>query len=498
MISRLNLNLIAILDKTTQISHERFYRVIFHSTLECFSNLYLFWDKLNTMKNNTLLKLLFKIAGAPTPTQLIRNHQSLQNNELQKNNVLLFSLNDGSFSEQIHSALLESGIVVRLDTSSTINALVLNVCGLKNLSDFNTLYRVASKSVTKLNKNARIVIISDAGETLHSVTTTTEQSTNVLEASIIPALEGFMRSLSKEVGHLGTTVNLIHVKKEGIKRMPNVLRFVLSKRSAFISGQTLTITHHKKNASPTTYNAPLSGKRMIVTGAGRGIGLAITNALAREGAQVIGIDMPNNPSLHAQMAQAGGLALELDITDNNATKTLCDFLHSNTGAVNGIIHNAGITRDKTIKNMSDSQWQSVLNVNLIAPVTLTQALLDQNLILNGGRIIGLSSISGIAGNAGQTNYALTKGGLAGYVAGLADELANKGITANTIAPGFIETEMTAKIPFMVRTVGRLFNALKQGGLPEDVAELVVFLASANSAGITGHNIRVCGHNLLGK
>lgn len=427
---------------------------------------------------------LLKFFGFTPPMSLARTRQQLKEADCASLTARVYThTKDTTF---IHSALHDAGVRVITDAHEHSSALIVDASGLNTPSDFNTLYTAIHNGVGALQHNARILIVSDAPH--HSA----------FHSSILPALEGFMRSLSKEVGRFGTTVNLIHADNTALPRMAGVLRFLLSTRSAFISAQTFCLSERVQDDACAVYTAPLAGKTMVVTGAGRGIGLAIATALAREGAMVIGVDVPNTPSLQAQMKQLGGLALELDITADDATKQLCAFLHSHTGAVNGIIHNAGITRDKTLKYMSESQWQSVLDVNLNAPIKLTQALLAQNLILNGGRIMGLSSISGIAGNAGQTHYALTKGGLAGYINGLANELASKGITANTIAPGFIETDMTARIPFMVRTIGRRFNALKQGGLPEDVAELAVFLASANSAGITGHNIRVCGHNLLGK
>lgn len=447
-----------------------------------------------TRLHNTLLKL----ARITPPTPLVRRSTVSYDDNLNDTSVAVFHLASPSTIEPHIKDVLKGAATHRLSRSNSntppnapFQALLLNVCELKHTDDLMALHAITHPLIGHLRPNGRIVILSNACDTQNNLSP-------LPQASIIPALEGFMRSLSKEVGRLGTTVNLIHIKKNAVGQMPDVLRFLLSERSAFISAQTFTITQKIKDAPPHTHPALLAGKRIIVTGAARGIGLAIATALTREGAQVIGIDMPNTPSLKAQMTQLNGLALELDITTDDATKQLCDFLHSHTGAVNGIIHNAGITRDKTLKYMSEAQWQSVLDVNFVAPIKLTQALLDQNMILKGGRIMGLSSISGIAGNAGQTNYALTKGGLAGYMQGLSQELAQRGITANSIAPGFIETEMTAQIPFMVRTIGRRFNALKQGGLPEDVAELVVFLASAHSAGITGHNIRVCGHNLLGK
>lgn len=448
------------------------------------------------MNHKHIQHTLMKRLGIAPPTPLNRTNRPLTSNELNELTAEVLSIKNTSFYPKMTSTLKRFGANIlnpeASDTSQSSkvqsNALIVDATHLNNPSDFDVLYRATHQHIKQLAPCSRILIFIDGHQ----------NSTHAFQKAIKPALEGFIRSLSKEVGALGTTANLICIAPEEETRFSETLYFLLSKRSAFISAQTFTVTQCVKDGVPLANNTPLAGKRFIVTGAARGIGFAIASALSREGAQVIGIDVPNTSSLHEHMGQINGLALELDITADDATEKLLDFLRDHTGAINGIIHNAGITRDKTIKHMNQQQWQSVMAVNLIAPITLTQTLLEHNMILDGGRIIGLSSISGIAGNAGQTNYALTKGGLAGYITGLADELANKNITANTIAPGFIETEMTAKVPFMVRTIGRRFNALKQGGLPEDVAELAVFLASDQGAGITGHNIRVCGHNLLGK
>ncbi|HVK65436.1 MAG TPA: SDR family oxidoreductase, partial [Polyangium sp.] len=151
--------------------------------------------------------------------------------------------------------------------------------------------------------------------------------------------------------------------------------------------------------------------------------------------------------------------------------------------------------DKTIGRMSEKQWDEVLAVNLGAVVRTHEAL--EPLLREGGRVVCLSSIAGIAGNVGQSAYAASKAGILGLVAGLAPILAERGITVNAVAPGFIETRLTAAIPVAVREAGRRLAALGQGGLPEDVAEVITFLASPGAAGITGRTVRVCGGALIG-
>jgi len=441
---------------------------------------------------HSIQKHFQQLVGIPVPAELKRQQDAWQGDELAQQNVCLLSHSSSHISELLKQELADAGMqmvsATDLDSKDEqrVHSLVLDLSALSDLHDLDRLYTALHKYSSHLEVSGRVVLIADP------LANTAEQQV------ILPALEGFMRSLSKELGRYGATVNLIHLQLGNEQRLMPTLRFLLSDRSAFICAQTFHVTQNNKDKSPACYQQPLAGKQIIITGAARGIGLALAETMAREGGKVIGIDMPGNTDLKREMTRLGGLAFELDVCQADAANKLCSFLKSDVGTVDIVVHNAGITRDKTLKRLPAKDWDLVLAINLHAPIALTRALLDNKLINKNGRIIGMASISGIAGNPGQTNYALTKGGLAGFMAGLAVELKSKGITANTIAPGFIETEMTNQIPLAVRTIGRQFNALKQGGLPQDVAELATFLASPNSSGISGANIRVCGHNLLGR
>src|SRR5262249_29528600 len=155
--------------------------------------------------------------------------------------------------------------------------------------------------------------------------------------------------------------------------------------------------------------------------------------------------------------------LALDIAAESAPAELVAALDGR--GVDVIVHNAGITRDKTLARMDASRWEQTLAVNLGGVIRTTEALLSSNLLRDGGRVIGLSSVAGIAGNVGQTNYAASKAGVVGFVRALSARVADRGITVNAIAPGFIETRMTAAIPTVIREAGRRLSALGQGGLP---------------------------------
>jgi 3-oxoacyl-[acyl-carrier protein] reductase len=224
------------------------------------------------------------------------------------------------------------------------------------------------------------------------------------------------------------------------------MRFILSAKSAYVDGQVFYVGAEDA-APPADWDRPLDGKVGIVTGAARGIGATIAEVFARDGARVVAIDVEDAAeALEKTSSRVGGTALTLDVTADDAVEKITEHLgeHHN-GRADILVNNAGITRDKLLVNMDDARWDAVLAVNLLAPLRLTEGLVGNGSIGEGGRVIGLSSMAGIAGNRGQTNYATTKAGMIGLAQALAPELAGKGITINAVAPGFIETQMTAAI-----------------------------------------------------
>jgi 3-oxoacyl-[acyl-carrier protein] reductase len=193
----------------------------------------------------------------------------------------------------------------------------------------------------------------------------------------------------------------------------------------------------------------------------------------------------------------GGASLGLDIADAGAPQRLGEQIESRHGRIDAFVHNAGITRDKTLGRMPAESWDMVLDVNLSSQERINDVLLERELLGGGGRLISVSSVSGIAGNRGQTNYATSKAGVIGMVRALAPVMRERGATANAVAPGFIETATTAAMPFGTREAGRRTNSLVQGGQPVDVAETIAWLASPASAGVNGNVVRVCGQALIG-
>ncbi|MGH7270480.1 MAG: SDR family oxidoreductase, partial [Polyangiaceae bacterium] len=304
-----------------------------------------------------------------------------------------------------------------------------------------------------------------------------------------------IRSVAKEIGRVGATANLVLVARGTESRVGPVLRFVLSARSAFVTGQPITVTARARAIAEPALVRSLEKKIALVTGAARGIGEATARSLAQEGAHVVCLDRPADDGPTSQLARAlGGTALGVDMGEDDAPAKIEAGLRA-LGGVDIIVHNAGVTRDKTLGRMKPEQWDQVLGINLAAVIRTTAAL--EPLLRENGRVICLSSIAGLAGNVGQSAYAASKAGIVGFVRTEAERLADRGITVNAIAPGFIETRMTAAIPVAIREVARRLSALSQGGLPEDVAQAITFLASPGAQGITGRTLRVCGGAFVG-
>ena len=310
------------------------------------------------------------------------------------------------------------------------------------------------------------------------------------------ALDGFIRSAGKEA-RLGSTANLTYVAVGAEGGVESTLRFFLSGRSAYVSGQVVRL-RPAKPAPTADWDHPLKDRVAVVTGAARGIGAAIAQTLARDSARVVVVDVPAQGAALAEVAnQIGGSAFQVDITSDDAPARLAAHLIDRHGGADVFVHNAGITRDRSLVNLTVDQWSSVLAVNLEAQLRINAVLLEQDVLHRDGRVICISSTSGIAGNRGQTNYAASKAGIIGMVRALAPVMARRDMTINAVAPGFIETAMTKAMPFATREIGRRINSLNQGGLPVDVAETVAWLGQPGTAGVNGQVIRVCGQSILG-
>lgn len=245
----------------------------------------------------------------------------------------------------------------------------------------------------------------------------------------------------------------------------------------------------------------LDGKVVLITGASRGIGKSIAEECVKQGATVAFTYLSSEErakKLEDELTANCGVAkgFRSDASKFDEAQELVDNVIEEFGAIDVLVNNAGITRDTLLMRMSEEQWDEVINTNLKSAFNLTKAVQRPMLKARKGSIINMSSVVGVSGNAGQANYAASKAGLIGFTKSVAQELGSRNIRCNAIAPGFIETEMTAALDEKVVQEWRNSIPLKRGGTPKDVADLTVFLASDMSAYITGQTINVCGGMLM--
>ncbi|MEN5179570.1 3-oxoacyl-ACP reductase FabG [Comamonas testosteroni] len=241
--------------------------------------------------------------------------------------------------------------------------------------------------------------------------------------------------------------------------------------------------------------ATQTAKVALVTGASRGIGAAIAQALGAAGYQVVGTATTEDGA--AKISQAlsafpGSRGVALDVNNGTAVEALIDELVKNQGGLHVLVNNAGITRDTLAMRMKDEDWDAVLGTNLKAVFGASRAAIRPMMKQRFGRIISITSVVGASGNAGQANYAAAKAGVAGMTRSLAKELGSRGITVNCVAPGFIETDMTAQLPEEQKKALQSQIALGKLGQPQDIANAVVYLASDGAGYVTGQELHVNG------
>lgn len=421
--------------------------------------------------------------GVPQPTRLRRYEPGMP---LCEGPVLVAGA--GRFADAIVAWLGAVGVPTvasAADVPDKLGAVVLDLSAATDPADLDDLRVLGAPAVKALKRNGRVVVVGTDPATLTDVAAVTTQR----------ALEGVVRSIGKEL-RAGATANLVLAQGDARDGVRSALEFFLSGRSAYVDGQVVRVD--ETTSADADALRPLEGKVAVVTGAARGIGAEIARVLARDGATVVAVDIPAaGDALAAVANEVKGTALQLDVTAEDAGVRIVEHARSRHGAIDIVVHNAGITRDKLFVNMDEDRWKSVIDVNLRSILRMNEAILGQGALQDGGRIVCVASIAGIAGNRGQTNYGASKAGVIGLVSALSRQLAGRGITVNAVAPGFIETEMTARIPFATREIGRRMNSLQQGGHPKDVAETIAWFAQPGAAAVTGQVVRVCGQSLLG-
>ena len=370
-----------------------------------------------------------------------------------------------------------------------LGAIILVLDEVAHPGDLEKPVLAAAGSLRDLADSARVLTVSRPAA----------EAENPATAAARQGVDGFLRSLAKEL-RAGATGNGILLANGVEVSSPSALaavRFFLSGRSAFVDGQFLTVSGNS-GTLPDDPDKPLAGKVAVVTGAARGIGAQVARTLHRDGAVLVLVDLPAaGDHLAAVANEVKGTALQLDITREDAGRRILDHAVQRHGRLDIMVHNAGITRDKLLANMDHPRWHSVMDINIAAQLRINGELLASEHFGPAPRIVSVASTSGIAGNRGQTNYAASKGGVIGMVRATALLIAAGGGSINAVAPGFIETEMTNRIPFALREIARRANSLQQGGRPADVAEAIAFLASDAAGGINGQVLRVCGQNMVG-
>lgn len=472
-------------------------------------------DFLLELSQNPTAKKLIQAAGLPLPLPVpLERPDGPVSEQVLKDRIVIVG-GEGQLSDVLASTLVRAGAncyvagdalykafagpgeafgrrpmrvaVDEMPEGVKAKGLVFDATGLRSPADLKRVYEFFKPRMRGIAKSGRLLVLGRP----------TEDAKSPEEAATRAALDGFTRSLAKEVGKYGATANLIYVAEGAEDRLSHVVRFFLSSASAFVTGQPVRVTKLAKGSAGEQYERPLNGKVVMVTGAARGIGAATAEILAAEGAHVVVLDRPADDAPASETARKiGGTVLLADVSEPDAPQKIASFLKERFGGVDVVVHNAGVTRDKMLANMKPEVWDQAVDINLGAVTRITEALLN-GVLRDGGRIICLSSIAGIAGNSGQTNYAASKGGIVGYVKSLSQKLKDRGITVNAIAPGFIETRMTAAIPVAIREVARRLSSLSQGGQPSDVGQAITFLATPGAQGLTGQVLRVCGGAFIG-
>jgi 3-oxoacyl-[acyl-carrier protein] reductase len=449
-------------------------------------------DRYQSLANSPLTGAMVKRLGLPVPPRLERHEPG---KPVVSAPVLVGSAHGGRLLDPAVEVLRSAGATVETDPEAgrqdgaRFGALLFDASGIDSTERLRALYEFFHPVIRRLASSGRAIVLGTRRDELDPRAAIAQR-----------AIGGFTRSLGKEVGASGSTSQLVAVALGAEQTMESTLRFLLSARSAYVSGQVIRLEAVDPDAImiPDDWERPLGGRVAAVTGAARGIGAAIAETLAREGAHVISIDVPAAGEALSEAAnRIGGTALRLDVTDPGAPERLADHVADRHGKLDAMVHNAGITRDRTLARMSEEQWDAVLAVNLTSQERINGELLRRELVGSGGRIVGVSSVSGIAGNRGQANYATSKAGVIGIVDALAPAMRDRGATINAVAPGFIETQMTAAMPLATREVARRINSLSQAGEPIDVAETIAWLASPASSAVNGNVVRVCGQQLIG-
>ncbi|GEC99700.1 3-oxoacyl-ACP reductase [Kocuria varians] len=451
------------------------------------------------MVNSGLGKQLASKLGLPRPVTLRRFKAGA---DFPDGSVLV--LGKGRAGDAAAKDLLAWNLDVRRTAQDVdrVGAVVIDYTEAESPAQLGGPALELASALRKLRPGGRVITLSRPALGIGTGAASGAAGSEALSPAVSAARQGavgILRSVAQEMRG-GVTANGVLIADGVAVDAPSVtgaIRFFLSGRSAYVDGQFLTVGDDRGDAG-LDWDHPVAGKVAVVTGAARGIGEQVTRTLAASGATVIPVDVPMAGDALTKLANELRVpALQLDVTDPQAGQKILDLVTARYGRLDLVVHNAGITRDKMLANMDQAKWDSVIAVNIESQLRINETLLASEDLGAAPRIVCLASTSGVAGNRGQTNYAASKAGVIGLVAATAPLIAAKGGTINAVAPGFIESDMTAKIPAARRQISRRLNSLQQGGLPVDVAQAITFLLSDAAGGINGQTLRVCGQSLVG-
>lgn len=357
-------------------------------------------DRLLNLANGRWSAPLVRALGLPQPRVLARRTGPFTTQEFAGREVLVLQAPGGFAAERCSAWLVSQG--ASLSSAGESHALVVDATSCGTAASLDWLHAQLRPALARLAASGRVLLLANA------------DAPGPEAAACARAIEGFTRSLAKELGRRGATANCLSMARSALPALAGPLGFFCGDRSAYVSGQAWRLRDPHGPSAPF-----LQGRTAVVTGATGGIGFATVQRLAAEGLSVVCVDVPATaPALAALATRIGGSALPLDITAADAGRRLVEAV-APRGGLDILVHNAGITRDRTFARMSEPEWDDVLRVNFRAVLEIDRALDAAGALREGGREICLSSISGIAGNAGQSNYAASKAALIGYVEGRA-------------------------------------------------------------------------------
>jgi 3-oxoacyl-[acyl-carrier protein] reductase len=439
-----------------------------------------------SLGRNPLARKVVRQAGLPIPLpeELTRQRAPWAHKTLAGKTILVGGREQrGRYGDMI-GILNDAGATV-LSGAVDTDGVLFDASALTHVSELADVYSFFHNCVGKIKRRGHVVIL--AGSARDSAES----------AAVSEALTGFTRSLAKELGGRGISVNMLRGPEGALLGGP--LRFLLSDHGSFITGQVIELT--AGGTACMRFDKLLEGRVIFITGAAQGIGAAVARRVAAEGAKVLLLDRPQElHALESLAREVHGTIIPVDLLKDDAVEVTLKKLRE-LAPIHGVVHNAGITRDKSLFNMSPDRWDAVLKLNLLVPQVMTDLMLGKELDFITSpdcSFVYLSSVGGIAGNPGQCNYAASKAGLIGYTRHLATNGETGSRRFNCIAPGFIETKMTQSMPRGVRELARRFNSFQQGGEPDDIAQAVTFMLSEASSSLNGETLRVCGQNLIGR